>query len=60
MEIECLNTIKKPFKISLIVEVALSEPFFMAVMSVATYSPLPVAAETAIVPHVNRINRIGG
>lgn len=60
METVCLKSIKKPLRTSVIAEAVLSEPFFMPVMTVKTYSQFPVAVGTGIVPHVNRIKQING
>ena len=60
METECPKSIKKPFNISVIAEMALSEPFFMPAMTVRTYNLFHAAVETGIVPPVSMIKRING
>ena len=50
METECLKSIKKPLRISVIAEAVLSEPFFMPVMTVIQDSLFHAAAETGIAP----------
>ena len=60
METECPKSIKKPFRISRIAAVALSEQLCMPVMTVKPYTPSLVAVEIGIVQHVSRIKRING
>ncbi len=60
MATECRTFIKKPCRISLIAAVVLSERLCMAVMTVAPYSPFPVAAGIATVRPVSMIKGING
>jgi hypothetical protein len=60
MEIECHGYMKRPLRISVIVEAALSGPFFMPVMTAIPGSLSHAAAETGIVPPVSSINQRNG
>jgi hypothetical protein len=60
METECPISIKRPLRISVIAEVALSEPLFMPVVSAISNSLSRAAVETGIVPAVSRINQKSG